>query len=308
MIAMQRFLICLTLLVTMFPYASAQSRKSSHDTAAELRTLLDVDRLPEYRKGIVEQISSYDPTGGNEDGFAGKYSYIRKEEGGLVLADLDGPGVVNRIWTPTPTRDTLLFFFDGEQEPRLRICFADLFSGKVEPFVRPICANEAGGYYCYFPFVYQKSLKILFTGKGIQFHQIQYRSLEGMDVESYTTEITPEIDRLTKAIVAKWSNLNPSYQDYAAGCSEKCDVRIENFTLAPGEEYCFFQADKGGRIAGFEIEAGDGFEGLNKDIILTARWDDEQHYAINAPAADFFWIRIWQACYAQCIDRQCLGA
>ena len=43
--------------------------------AEELRRLARPDLLPEYSAGIVEQISSYDPTGGNEDGFAGKYSY-----------------------------------------------------------------------------------------------------------------------------------------------------------------------------------------------------------------------------------------
>ena len=194
---MKRFLIFSALLAVLCYGAMAQNRKGTFNTMSELRTLLEVDRLPEYRGGVVEQISSYDPTGGNEDGFAGKYSYIRKEDNGhLVLADLEGPGVVNRIWTPTPTRDTLLFFFDGEKAPRLKVCFADLFSGKVEPFVRPLCANEVGGYYCYFPFVYSKSLKIVFTGKNIQFHQIQYRSLEGEKVETYTPDLTPEMQEL----------------------------------------------------------------------------------------------------------------
>ena len=57
----------------------------------EVEQLKRVDWLPLYRDGMVEQISSYDPTGGNEDGFAGKYSYIRKEGDNLVLAELEGP-------------------------------------------------------------------------------------------------------------------------------------------------------------------------------------------------------------------------
>ena len=202
---MKKTLILLALTLIAATSLQAQS-KETHTTVTELRNLLDVDRLPQYRDGIVEQISSYDPTGGNEDGFAGKYSFIRKEKDCLILADLKGPGVVNRIWTPTPTRDTLLFYFDGEKQPRLKVCFEDLFSGKVEPFVRPLCANEVGGFYCYFPFVYKKSLKIAFTGKNIQFHQIQYRSLDGK-VETYTPEITEEIGALVGDIVKKWSNL-----------------------------------------------------------------------------------------------------
>jgi hypothetical protein len=285
---MNRFYVLAALLLLLSPSLSAQQKRESVTTLSELRNLLEIDRLPEYRQGIVEQISSYDPTGGNEDGFAGKYSFLREEDGNLILADLEGPGVVNRIWTPTPTSDTLLFYFDGEKVPRLKICFADLFSGKVKPFVRPLCANEVGGYYCYFPFVYERSLKIAFTGKKIQFHQIQYRSLEGRKVETYVPENTPEIGSLVHRIVAKWSNLDPKASDYAEGNSRDCDVCEKTFTLAPGEEVCFFSTDRGGRIEGFEIEDAGALQGLYKDLVLKARWDDDDSYAINAPAADYF--------------------
>ena len=284
---MKKILILLAVIAATASLLPAQN-KNAHTTVSELHNLLDVDRLPQYRDGVVEQISSYDPTGGNEDGFAGKYSYIRKEGDHLILADLKGPGVVNRIWTPTPTRDTLLFYFDGEAQPRLRVCFRDLFSGKVEPFVRPLCANEVGGFYCYFPFVYQESLKIAYTGKSIQFHQIQYRNLVGKKVQSYTPEITEEIGTLVNEIVKKWSDNSPTFANYAGGNSIGCEPEQKTFTLAPGEEVCFFNADRGGRIAGFEIEAGNAFEGLNKDIVLKAKWDNDADYAINAPVADYF--------------------
>ena len=91
-----RVLAVMALGLTMVSGLNAQNR-DVHTTETELRNLLEVSRLPQYREGIVEQISSYDPTGGNEDGFAGKYSFIRKEGDYLILADLKGPGVVNRI-------------------------------------------------------------------------------------------------------------------------------------------------------------------------------------------------------------------
>ena len=58
----------------------------------ELLNLADISRLSLYRAGEMEQLSSYDRTGGNDDGFSGKYSSIRKEAEGLVIADLRGPG------------------------------------------------------------------------------------------------------------------------------------------------------------------------------------------------------------------------
>lgn len=268
--------------------AAGLSAQGNYGTIDELKNLTDAAALPAYRTGVVEQVSSYDPTGGNEDGFAGKYSYIRKEKGKLVLADLKGPGVINRIWTPTPTKDTLEFYFDGEKKPRLRICFEDLFSGKVQPFVRPLCANEVGGFYCYFPFTYRKSCKIMFTGDRIQFHQIQYRDLKGKDVRSYTPQDNAECASIVDEIVRRWSDINPAPADYMTGRSAGSCMKSDSFVLNPGEEHVFFEDADGGRITAIEIESGSGLEGLERDVLLQARWDDDEDYAINAPAADFF--------------------
>src|SRR4051794_11892739 len=81
-----------------------------------------LDLLPRFKSSIkVASISSYDRTGGNDDGFSGKYSFVRKEGEGLVIADLKGPGVIYRIWTPTPTDEPIEFYFDGETQPRIQM-------------------------------------------------------------------------------------------------------------------------------------------------------------------------------------------
>lgn len=92
----------------------------------------------------VAMVSSYDRTGGNDDGFSGTYSFVRKEEGGLVLADLEGPGVITRIHTPTPTEDLAEFYFDGEAEPRIRLKVSELFDGTHPPFVSPSSGQGPG--------------------------------------------------------------------------------------------------------------------------------------------------------------------
>ena len=121
-------------------YAVAQNPYRWTD---ELELLKRVDKLPEYRTGsYVEQFSSYDRTGGNDDGFAGTYSFLRKEGDKLVIAEMEGPGVINRIWTPTPTDNMLYFYFDGQKEPGLKIKFSDLFSGKVYPFTKPVTCRK----------------------------------------------------------------------------------------------------------------------------------------------------------------------
>src|SRR5207248_3082406 len=112
--------------------------------------LYRLDLLPRFRSGMkVASISSYDRTGGNDDGFSGKYSFIRKEGDGLVIADLKGPGVITRIWTPTPTDEPIEFYFDGESEPRIRMKYRELFDGSKAPFVAPISGFGSGGFYTY---------------------------------------------------------------------------------------------------------------------------------------------------------------
>ena len=258
--------------------------------SGELEQLFMIDRLPQFRTNSVEtQISSYDTTGGNNDGFSGLYSFVRKENNKLVLADLKGPGVINRIWTPTPADDTIEFYIDGEQEARIRIRFSDLFSGKVFPFINPVAGNEVGGYFCYVPIPYSESCKIVYCGPVIYFHQIQYRSfLQGTEVESYPAVWTDEQKQVLQKVCDVWSAGREGPDRYIREKYPEARAKTLTFTLSPGESRTFFQRGKGGRIVSIEMLPSGVFAGLYKDILLEAIWDDEQQPAILCPVADFF--------------------
>lgn len=275
-------------MIPLYPQKKGDSKQSSISIplTRELEHLYNAALLPEYREGIIEQESSYDRTGGNNDGFDGIYSYIRKEENKLVLADFKGPGVINRIWTPTPTNDTIQFFIDGEKTPRISIPFIDLFSGKQFPFVDPVCGNEIGGYYCYIPIQFAKSCKIVFCGEKIMFHQIQYRPYPPKTkIESFSMNWNDsQKEALAKACNLWNKQVNP------LTVLDKTNLLCESkqFFLAPGEAVPFFSTNEGGRIMGIELDFGAGLEGTNKDIILKAKWDNDSNPAIYSPAADYF--------------------
>lgn len=286
---MKKNAITVFLLLFLACSFQTQAQNKTFKWSDEVELLKRVDLLPAYRHNqLIEQESSYDRTWGNDDGFSGKYSYIRKENGRLVLAEFEGPGVVNRIWTPTPTNDMLAFYFDGEKTPRLRLRFMDLFSGEVYPFTKPVCGNEIGGYYCYIPIPFKKSLKIVFEGEKIMFHQIQYRKLPGMNVESWTGKFSETDRKLLSEVNALWADISPTVNNYTSGVSANVQTEQKNFTIQPGEEVTFFDKNTAGRIVGFEIDGGTSFEGLYRDVILSAKWDNEQVEAIHAPVADFF--------------------
>ncbi len=274
------------------------------DLKNELELLSRLDRLPEYRKNSrVEMVSSYDRTGGNDDGFSGKYSFIAKEGNDLVLADLKGPGVVHRIWTPTPTDKIVEFFFDGETEPRIRIPFMDLFSGKTFPFVAPVVGHEVGGYYCYVPIPYKQSLKIVYRGPMIQFHQIQYRKLaEGETTESYPREWRETEKVLLKSACELWSHFGEDMSCPVAPPGSKIEAVARQVRLMPGESATLFErggklsslnplsyfgSGTGGRIVGIKLSPPSAFGSDFSRLILRAWWDGESQPAIQAPVSDF---------------------
>ena len=86
-------------------------------TWAELVSQLgDFDRMARLDVLSSPLLSSYDPTGGNND----YNTYLRKSDtpGWVVIADLKGPGYVSRFWfTSADENQNIRFTFDGEKQP-----------------------------------------------------------------------------------------------------------------------------------------------------------------------------------------------
>lgn len=263
----------------------AQSQKVNIST--ELNRLSFIKELPKYDEyTIVREFSSYDTTGQNDDGFSGKYSFIRKNpNGSLVLFEAAGNGVVNRIWTPTPNEDTLDFYFGGSDHSSFSIKFSDLFSGKIFPFTLPLCGNQLGGYYCYFPIPYKNGCKIVSRGKHIQFYQIQYRNFpDDYQVKNFNPNLNSEDKSSYEKLIAKWKK---SYDPALEKNNSIKPIHIDKMLFA-GQTITLATINGGGRIAGIKLQPAGIFTGLQKQIDIRICWDDEKYPAIYAPVADFF--------------------
>jgi hypothetical protein len=257
------------------------AQKNQINSATELNKLGAIQDLPRYWEGTaVRQISSYDTTGSNDDGFSGKYSFVRRNpDSSLVIFEASGNGVVNRIWTPTPTDDMLDFYFGGVTKPSFSIRFSDLFSGKVFPFVAPLTGNELGGYFCYFPIPFKDGCKIVSHGKKMQFYQIQYRSYpKKYQVKNFTLDLDESAKRVLNALAQNWDKVG------------NMDVKPihANLLLIPGNSITLADLNQGGRIVGIKLQPAEAFTGLNKQIDLKITWDDEKQPAVYMPVADFF--------------------
>ena len=268
--------------------AFAFGQQKNVSVTSGLKRLYDIRQLPQYISGThVWEKSSYDTTGGNDDGFSGKYSFARKNpDGTLVLFEAKGKGVINRIWMPTHNDDTLDFYFDGKEKPAFSIKYYDLFSGKVYPFVRPVVGNQLGGYFCYVPIPFNNGCKIVLRAKTMQFYQVQcrsypdYYSVKTFDI-NFTADEKAELEKVCKL----WSAESNTLKDFYPGNTE---VAVTNTVIKPGQTIRLLNVVKGGRIDGIEIGPSSSFTGLNKQIDIKITWDGEAQPAVYAPLADFF--------------------
>lgn len=284
------FLLCLQV-VSAQPATARQAGPAAVTLLSELNQFYTMRDLPAYRdQTVVGQVSSYDTTGGNDDGFSGKYSYLKKlSDTSLLLFDMEGPGVINRIWTPTPSEDSLDFFIDDTTRAAFSIKYRDLFSGNVFPFVGPLCNNQLGGYYCYLPIPFQQRCRIVYRGKQTQFHQIGYRSYpKGTVVKNFSPALTAAEKQALLQIQSLWDKSEKTVQDFSSGTSAALQTARTGFQLHPGEKHTLLQTSKGGRIIGIELEPTSAFEGMEKDIDLKITWDNETNPAVYCPVADFF--------------------
>ena len=284
---------CCTVLVAVFVnFICAKNVSAQEQTevslSSEIKKLSDLSLLPQYAEGsIVKQESSYDRSFGNDDGFDGTHSYLYKDDqGDLVLFDQKGAGVLERIWTPTPTNDTLDFYFDQEDKPRLSIRFADLFTGKVYPFIQPIVGKKVGGYYSYLPLPYQKGLKIVARSEKILFHQFQYRELpEAKNVITFSNKISKDQDDAINNAVEVWNYGNHSVESLYA---QEHRVIGKTSVLKPNHAITLADIQTGGRILGIELDSAELFRGELRNIALKIIWDNDSSPAVLAPVAEFF--------------------
>src|SRR5258706_5343971 len=255
-----------------------------------LKEFYDVSSLPVYAsQSYSAEVSTYDRTGMNNDGFAGTYSYIRRNaDSSLVIFDIKGTGVINRIWTPTPTDDSLDFYIDGTLKPSFTICYRDLFSGKVYSFIAPLCANQLGGFYCYLPIPFNESCKIIFHGKMTRFHQIGYRLYPaGTKIKKFSLPLDKEEEQALEQIKSRWNQSPLSVKNINNENAVISSVN-KSLSLHPGDKTTIFETKQPGRIIGFELSSPDNLEKIAKNIDLKITWDDETAPAVYCPLADYF--------------------
>ncbi|MEJ7651083.1 MAG: DUF2961 domain-containing protein [Nakamurella sp.] len=193
-----------------------------------------LDRIDAVTSGSqTHQFSSFDRSGGNtEDGFDGKYSCLRTDAAGCVIAETQGAGEIESIWfTPDEgdVRRTGKIHVERDGRTVLDASLQDVVDGKLgAPFVFPFVANadqSSGGVQIKVPMPYRSSMRVT-TDVNPLFYHVTYRTFANtVGVNTFDPSDTAS-DVI--AASAKWGKSDPKP---AAG---RARTATKNFTLAQG--------------------------------------------------------------------------
>ena len=104
----------------------------------------------------------------------------------LLLADIQGSGIIQHIWLTCPHEDwrslVLRFYWDAEETPSIEVPLGDFFcmgwceTGLLQSL--PVCVNPSGGMNCYWQMPFRTGAKItlenLTDKKSVIYYQITY--------------------------------------------------------------------------------------------------------------------------------------
>lgn len=267
------------------------------------RRLLDLEQLavlpqPGEKCG---QWSSFDRAS-RFDGTTNRYmhwdanadgeGFIRAEEENLVLAEMEGPGCIWRIWSARPEQGHVKIYLDGLAEPAVDLPFAGYFDGSAEPFIYPALVHTtARGQNCYLPIPYQKSCKIVAEKGWGRYFQFTYSNFP----KNYSV---PTFKRKLSAAEKRELERIDNFLRHEAGSrperAHKGEKTFEaDSTWLPATEKTIFNRSGSGAIAALQIRVDLPVSiSLRREVlrhlILKMYWDGDEKPAVCAPLGDFF--------------------
>jgi hypothetical protein len=215
---------------------------------------------------------------------------IRKEDGKLVFAEMEGPGCIWRTWSAAPKEGHVRIYLDGASEPAVDLPFIGYFDGKNEPFTRSaIVHTVAMGWNNYTPIPFQKSCKIVADpGWGAYFHFTYSTFPKGTKVPTFKRELSAaELAALDQA------NAVLSKGGFGAGRNYAGEKVWSKMVKAPAGKTTEVTRLKGQQaITGIRLKldlpaAPADYEVL-RELALQIKWDGEAVPSVWAPLGDFF--------------------
>jgi hypothetical protein len=166
-------------------------------------TFRRLDRLPTIREGVhTRQVSSADPTGGNDDGYTGRWSCMHPLSQGCLLARHRGPGELESVWSAgahygdVSGAGHLRIELDGRMV--VDAPFQDIVDGRLGgAFVSPLVQNagdSSGGFSVDVPMPFRHEMRV-FTEANPGYYHVVYRTFDrALGIRTFTRQsVAPDV-------------------------------------------------------------------------------------------------------------------
>ncbi|MCC6673386.1 MAG: DUF2961 domain-containing protein [Planctomycetes bacterium] len=241
--------------------------------------------LPLLEEGVrAGQFASTDPGGKGRD----HGHFLRREGDRFVLAEMQGPGAITRIWSAN-AQGRLRVFLDGEAAPRLDLPFQELFRGTRAPFLAPLAVHASGGWVSYVPIPYAKSCRVELTElerPESLYYQVQYKSFPaGTPVRTFTPELSQEERAGLAAALRLWRA--PGGLPAAAGARPE-PPKSGEFKIPARGTHTHLDVQGPGTLYRLAVEVTPRLPELLRGVVVEAYYDGAETPSLSAPLADLF--------------------
>ncbi len=244
-----------------------------------------------------DRASTYDAAAGayvNWDANGDGDGIIRTEGDSVVMAEMQGPGCIFRIWSALSQQGRVKIYLDGNPQPVANLPFKEYFTGTTAPFDFPALSyhNEAQGSRgenLYFPIPYRKSCKVTAEKDWGAYYHFNYVTFApGTEVPAFTGVLTPE-DRA--ALAAANDFMAKRIGEDPAGPRQGEETIRVPIALAPGASASV--AIDGPRAitavkAAMRFENREAEEAALRGLVLAIEFDSLAEPAVWCPLGDFF--------------------
>lgn len=284
--------------VVLVALVGAQACSAPSVTLSDLlRQMIDLEALstsaPTSERCV--QASSYDRAsriveGRKVDWFAngdaGQYIRVDERNGRkeMVMADIQGPGAIVRIWSANP-KGVLRIYIDGADKPVIEREFSKLFDGSLGyPFVPPLAGVRSSGANIYFPIPFAKRALVTVEGGEGMYYHVNYRLYPpNTTVESFSWEAVERTRALGEDVMRR---LAKPYETWRAPAGARTQNIRWNIPSG-GSQVLNLQGPA--CIVAIEIKpSAADLQKMLRAAVLEITWDDGTVPAVWSPLGDFF--------------------
>lgn len=284
-------LICLSLLASFAAAAGAQASAPKTLTYADiLRQLTDLDRLTRLHPGFqAGQFSSWDRNGREVWGANGDAGHYLREEpnGEAVMMEIDGPGVIYRVWSANP-QGRIRLYLDGDAQPTYEWDFDALFNGSTPPFLKPLVYKRGGQMSasdCYVPIPFRRSIKITADRRHGQYYHFNYLLYpKDWTLPSFRLPLTPEEQTELQRAAEIW---NAPGRDPKPTLEGQTTLK-QTITLQPGKTATLANLKGPGMVRAIRARASSEQRYFWRKLVLRGVWDGAKSPQILTPLGSFF--------------------